>query len=244
MSLSPPAQRPLEGERDRLGALFVSCLPPQADDFARSRLDEGQRTLELVRTRFPGLLDKPGSRVLDLGSGNGGMLFPFARQTQAIALDTYVDSDLRRFQAASGLSVGHVRGTAFRLPFRSSSIDLVLMAEVLEHLPQPKVAASEVIRVLRPGGVCLVSTPPRLKYAAKPDPHFGIRFLVALPDLLQRRIARGRCYVHHIYVTTWGIHRLFPQGSCAMHVISHRRGWTKNISWNYIAFQKPINGAG
>lgn len=172
------------------------------------------------------------------------MLFPFARQVQAIALDTYIDSDLRRFQTASGLSVGHVRGTAFRLPLQSSSIDLVLMAEVLEHLPQPKAAVSEVMRVLRPGGVCLVSTPPRLKYAAKRDPHFGIRFLLALPDRLQRRVARGRCYVHHIYATTWGIHRLFPRGSCAMHVISHRRGWTKHISWNYIAFQKSINGAG
>lgn len=238
VSLSDPQE-----EDAALRRLFLESLPADAAEFARSRFDEGQRTVELLRTRFPDLFDHGRPRVLDLGSGNGGMLFPFARASHAIALDTYVDSDLRRFKASSGLAIGHLCGTASVLPFLSDSLDLVLMAEVVEHLAEPRLAAKEVMRALRPGGACLISTPPRLKFLSQRDPHFGIPCLVVLPDPLQRTIAARasrvrHCHVNHIYATTWGLHRLFPRGSCSMHVISHRRGWTKHISWNYIAFQK------
>jgi len=227
---------------DSLESLFLSTLPASADDFARSRFAEGQRTLDLLQRHFPALFRQGRPRFLDLGSGNGGMLFPFAGSTRGLAVDTYVDADLRRFGKASGLSIDHVLASAPALPLRAASVDVVLMAEVLEHLAEPRSAAHEVTRILRPGGVCLISTPPRLKFMAKRDPHFGIPFLVALPDRLQRSAARAtgrdRCYVHHIYATTFGIHRLFPPGACTMHVISHRQGWTKHLSWNYIAFQK------
>jgi SAM-dependent methyltransferase len=223
--------------------LFLKCLPSEADAFARSRFDEGERTVGLLNSKFPELFSRGKPRVLELGSGNGGMLFPFALGAHAVALDTYIDADLRRFAALSGLSIGHVRATASALPFRSNSLDVVLMAEVIEHLPQPRKAAREVMRVLRSGGVCLISTPPRLKFLTRRDPHFGIPSLVALPDPLQRLIAarianKRHAYVHHIYATTWGIRRLFPSGSATMHVISHRRDWTRHLSWNYVAFQK------
>jgi SAM-dependent methyltransferase len=227
----------------QLRRLFLDNLPPGADSFARSRFEEGERTVELLRVRFPELFADLVPRVLDLGSGNGGMLFPFAVPARAIALDTYVDADLRRFKTATGLQVDQVCASASALPFHPDTLDVVLLAEVIEHLGNPRVAAKEIMRVLRPGGVCLVSTPPRLKFLHKRDPHFDIPFLLLFPDGLQRRIA-GRlrreryCYVDHIYTTTWGLHHLFPHGSCSMHVISHRRGWTKNLSWNYIAFQK------
>jgi SAM-dependent methyltransferase len=228
---------------DELHHLFLASLPADTSDFARSRFDEGNRTVALLRAHFPQLFHEARPRVLDLGSGNGGMLFPFARESHAIALDTYIDPDLRRFKARSGLQVSHLRGNAAVLPFRSGSLDIVLMAEVVEHLERPRAAAAEIMRALRIGGVCLISTPPRLKFLGQRDPHFGIRFLVALPDPLQRAIAarasRGsHCYVNHIYATTWGLHRLFPRGSCAMRVISHRQGWTRHLSWNYIAFEK------
>ncbi|HEV8581299.1 MAG TPA: class I SAM-dependent methyltransferase [Thermoanaerobaculia bacterium] len=229
--------------------LFQQTLRSGAGDsgdprfaFAASRFEEGERTVELLRRRFPDLL-REGSTVLDLGSGNGGMLFPFAPFWHAIALDTYADADLRSFAGASGLRVHQCLGVAQSLPFASRSIDLVLLAEVLEHLSAPSVAGAEIMRVLKPGGVCLISTPPRLVFALRRDPHFGIRFLVALPDLLQRLVVRlrfpGAPYdVHHIYATTWGIARQFPRGSFTMHVISHRSGWTRHLSWNYLALQR------
>jgi ubiquinone/menaquinone biosynthesis C-methylase UbiE len=129
------------------------------------------------------------------------------------------------------------------LPLASGSVDVVILAEVLEHLTQPSVAGAEIMRILKPGGICVLSTPPRLVFASRPDPHFQIPFLVALPGFLQRLVARwlrpGIPYdVTHIYGTTWGIARQFPRGSFKMHVISHRANWTRHFSWNYLVLQR------
>jgi SAM-dependent methyltransferase len=44
------------------------------------------------------------------------------------------------------------------LPFLDSSFDVVVMSEVIEHLLQPERAVWEVARVLRPGGVYVMTT--------------------------------------------------------------------------------------
>ena len=210
--------------------------------FAASRFAEGERTVGLLRGLFPTLLaGRP--TIVDLGSGNGGMLFPFATLGRCLALDTYVDPDLRRFVRLAGLDVHQIRGVAQALPLASESVDVVILSEVIEHLAQPSVAGAEILRVLKPGGICLISTPPRLVFARRPDPHFQIPFLVALPDFLQRVVAGwlrpGVPYnVTHIYGTTWGIARQFPRGGFKMHVISHRTDWTRHFSWNYVVLQR------
>jgi SAM-dependent methyltransferase len=53
----------------------------------------------------------------------------------------------------------HLVGDAMSLPVRSSSVDGVVMCEVLEHLPRPASALAEARRVLRPGGLLCGSVP-------------------------------------------------------------------------------------
>jgi SAM-dependent methyltransferase len=45
------------------------------------------------------------------------------------------------------------------LPFRSDSVDLLVSIALLEHVKEPRQVISEFFRVLKPGGVCLVSVP-------------------------------------------------------------------------------------
>ena len=45
------------------------------------------------------------------------------------------------------------------MPFGDGELDVVVCNEVLEHLLEPQRAAAEALRVLRPGGVFLVSVP-------------------------------------------------------------------------------------
>lgn len=53
------------------------------------------------------------------------------------------------------------------LPFRPASFDLVLMLEVIEHLPDIPHALREIARVLKPGGIAILSTPNRLNVASR-----------------------------------------------------------------------------
>lgn len=50
-------------------------------------------------------------------------------------------------------------GDLLRLPFAEQSFDGVVLTEVLEHCTDPKWAVGEVHRVLRPGGLLLVTSP-------------------------------------------------------------------------------------
>ncbi|HEU5033456.1 MAG TPA: methyltransferase domain-containing protein [Mycobacteriales bacterium] len=51
-----------------------------------------------------------------------------------------------------------VHGDAEQLPLRDRSFDVVVMSEVIEHLLRPERAVWEIARVLRPGGVLVMTT--------------------------------------------------------------------------------------
>lgn len=53
-------------------------------------------------------------------------------------------------------SLGRADGEA--LPFRDASIDVVVLSEVIEHLMRPERSVWEIARVLRPGGVLVMTT--------------------------------------------------------------------------------------
>jgi SAM-dependent methyltransferase len=222
--------------------------PSLADErlaFALSRYDEGERTVALLRQMFPVLMARPSLTVLDLGSGNGGMLFPFAGlAAHLIALDLYIDKELLAFRRAAVLPLLHLVGEAPRIPLASQSVDVVILAEVLEHLAEPRHAGAEVARILTPGGICLVSTPPRLKFALKRDPHYGIPGLAVLPDILQRFVAKrllghADYNVEHLYATSWGVSRQFPRGVFSCRVICpHRTNWTRHLAWAYLVLER------
>jgi len=92
-------------------------------------------------------------RVLDLGCGEGALL-------EASGLKGFgVDLNPERLALAmqKGLRVTCADGV--RLPFANASFDVVVSMEVLEHLPEMRPVRDEVHRVLKPGGVWIVSVP-------------------------------------------------------------------------------------
>jgi SAM-dependent methyltransferase len=46
-----------------------------------------------------------------------------------------------------------------RLPYDDASFDVVLLVEVIEHLENHRIALSELARILKPGGVLILTTP-------------------------------------------------------------------------------------
>jgi ubiquinone/menaquinone biosynthesis C-methylase UbiE len=55
------------------------------------------------------------------------------------------------------------------MPFDAASFDCVLCSEVLEHVPDDDKAVVELRRVLKPGGVLVVTVPYQKRYWAEDD---------------------------------------------------------------------------
>ncbi len=73
-------------------------------------------------------------------------------------------------------------GDGMKLPFRDAVFDTVLCNEVLEHVPEPFMVLEEAARVLKPGGVLLLTTPQT--WGLHHEPHdfyrftgYGLRYL-------------------------------------------------------------------
>jgi len=103
-----------------------------------------------------------GARGLDIGCGEGVMLRLAAEQGAAMTgLDGMAAAlaMARKLCASAGHNPALVRGDAQQLPFRDGAFDFVTCLEVIEHLERPESMLKEVRRVLRPGGVVVLSTP-------------------------------------------------------------------------------------
>jgi len=112
-----------------------------------------------LRLRF--LLDRlpPGARVLDLGCGEGAFAAALARSgTDVLAVDV-AEEPLRRARAAyPELHVQLIDGEG-EWDLADASFDAVWAGEVIEHVADTAGWMSELRRVLRSGGVLLLSTP-------------------------------------------------------------------------------------
>jgi 2-polyprenyl-3-methyl-5-hydroxy-6-metoxy-1,4-benzoquinol methylase len=125
------------------------------------------------RRRF--LLDrvKAGDRVLDVGCGEGAFTSELARAgAQVVGLDV-AEEPLRRARARQrSLDLRLVEPAGgWALP--DASFDVVWAGEVIEHVAGTAAWMSELRRVLRSGGLLLMSTPAHDR---------GARLLLALSE--------------------------------------------------------------
>jgi 2-polyprenyl-3-methyl-5-hydroxy-6-metoxy-1,4-benzoquinol methylase len=119
--------------------------------------------------RLAVFIEKPWAacRVLDLGAGSGGASVALAAEgAEVVGIERDQEGlglRLARLRAAErAVRVGYLRADARRLPLASESFDMVFCNQVVEHVPGYEVLLAEAHRVLKPGGICFVSTGNRL----------------------------------------------------------------------------------
>lgn len=102
------------------------------------------------------------TRVLDCGIGTGALSVALASACPGLARIDGVDLSSAMLQrsaanlATMGVKLIGRQTSAERLPFADGEFNLVMAAHLLEHLPEPTRALTELLRVLQPGGVLLL----------------------------------------------------------------------------------------
>jgi 2-polyprenyl-6-hydroxyphenyl methylase/3-demethylubiquinone-9 3-methyltransferase len=109
--------------------------------------------------------DLGGRLVLDAGCGGGLVARELAAAAANVVGIDRSQGSLAVARRAAGPRFQPAQGRLERLPFASGSFDVVVAADVLEHLPDLPAAVAELARVLAPGGSFLFDTINRTPWA-------------------------------------------------------------------------------
>src|SRR5512139_1807208 len=113
-------------------------------------------TLQIVGESLAEAADvRAGERVLDVAAGNGNATLAAARRFADVTSTDYVPALLdkgRERARAEGLAVRFLEADVEELPFADASFDVVLSTYGAMFAPDHQRTASEMMRVLRPGG--------------------------------------------------------------------------------------------
>ncbi len=146
-----------------------------------------------------------GTLVLDVGCGLGIYFDSLSMgASRVVGIDINQDYLREAIQNAES-KTAVVQASVEELPFKRGSFDVVVMIEVLEHIPKDRNALKEVSRVLSPRGKLIITAPNKWF----PFETHGIRvgskvygfplslsmpFLPYLPSVLRRLLTQARVY--------------------------------------------------
>jgi SAM-dependent methyltransferase len=156
------------------------------------------RWLERQRLRalFELAAARPGERVLEVGCGAGHVLQQF-RDTRRTGVDLS-SGMVAKARSRLGNTIELARASGDQSPFATSTFDVVLCTEVLEHVPDPAAVIAELVRVARPGARIVVSIPNEANIDRAKR---AIRKIPVIRSLLRTLAAEGNeWHLHHFDV--------------------------------------------
>jgi ubiquinone/menaquinone biosynthesis C-methylase UbiE len=185
-----------------------------------SEYARGYYVVDLLSTYVPGF-SVAGSRVLDIGCGDAGVIIAFAEAGANVVGIEVDERSIHRGRLRAeehGVSATLLEGAAESLAFPDESFDLVILDNVLEHVQDRERTLSEIHRVLRPGGLLYMVTPkPFALYSLWNDPHYDLAGLVLMPRRLQIwyferfRGAGAGAYDVGVIPTRWRLRRMLRE---------------------------------
>lgn len=128
---------------------------------AYSELERG-----ITRQQLDNLgINANSKRVLDVGCGPGNLLVALFADAPELLIGVDVDetflafgrSQIEKSIAPSSTAPNLLRASLPTLPFADATFDLVTCFLVMPHVPDDKVALTELARVLKPGGTLAIS---------------------------------------------------------------------------------------
>jgi len=168
---------------------------------------------------------KKGSKVLDAGAGEGNWrdLFNHCR---------YLTQDKGIGESEWDYSKIDYKGDIINIPCKNNEFDVILLTEVLEHLPEPYLALKELNRVLKKGGKIYLTIPFCFGEHETPYDYYrytshGLKYLLEKSDFKVNSIEKRGGYFKYISFTMW--HVIFMPFLNKKNFIKKILGWVIKI---------------
>lgn len=169
-----------------------------------------RKVAKSILNRIASFCSVDGRKVLEVGSGWGGICVEFAH---AGSIVTGIEPDEEELQISKLLDqiedtgIDFIHGYGENLPFVDNSFDIIICNSVIEHVANVSKVISEMVRVLKPGGVIYLNT---INYLFPFEGHYKIFFPPLFPKFLAKIYLRLRGrnpnFIKNInYVTTFRI---------------------------------------
>ncbi len=171
-----------------------------------------------------------GLRCLDLGSDNGVVSLLLRERGGSWASGDLTEEAVESIRGLVETDVHRVQGE--RLPFADAEFDALVVVDMLEHVADDRPFATELARVLRPGGTLVVNTPNlkrsllrrlRLALGQTDEKHGHLRPGYTAPELRTLLGDRFVLECHRTYsrffselidiCINWGVERLGKKAS-------------------------------
>jgi SAM-dependent methyltransferase len=143
----------------------------------------------------------PVDKALNLGTGEGDydrMVAGYC--TQLIGCDVNEEDLAHARSLNSGVSnLRYELNNALELSYATASFDLLVSCEVIEHVGQPEKMVQEMARVLRPGGLAIMTFPSR-EFPFTYDPVNRVWQWIRKPLDKENLISQGAYAFGHDYL--------------------------------------------
>jgi SAM-dependent methyltransferase len=154
--------------------LFELPFDPSWGYEPRFFADVEHRYTKMHRLLREGYGDLAGACIVDLGLARGLLLERFRRYAGVDLSGTEIDQAEIEHARRRGLeptvhffNVFEGSRLTAELPFGDATCDVVLAGEIIEHIVDTEEFLREIRRILRPGGVVVLSTPNLLWWKAR-----------------------------------------------------------------------------
>lgn len=122
------------------------------------RMDLVSFACHVIASDFIKKLGMHNKMVADLGFGGRSSLETLAHHRNTVY---GIELNMNVLRDASDVNPRLCQADVESIPFKSQSFEGVFFSEVLEHLPNPHSAMSEIGRILKPRGLLFLTTPNR-----------------------------------------------------------------------------------